>query len=375
MFITLVLFSSFTLNGSELLWEKIRFRLEQPLPDWMQRQIQEDLEPFYESGVTTEAIDATIRDVYDIPSGRLATFVRYQIKNNHIHLETSADLSDARITYVVAVLEEIANQLGLPDVDFLTSLWDSYDNPLFLEKTHCPVFTICKQKGNRWGVLYPELRFFSYRQRLFNDITWASVHSPWQQKRDKAFWRGMTSGGYYSKYGWDLKPRSRLVLLSKEHPHLIDAAFTSPYDLQDDVKMWMEHYGLFKPWQYPADNVQYKYLVSIDGNTFASNFWWQLLSNCAVLKSDSSFIEWFYKGMDAYAHYIPYALDLSDFQEKIAWARTHDQEVKKIAEEGSLFAKEYLTNEMLVVYFYKLLLAYAELQKFSEGIPSKVFHE
>jgi hypothetical protein len=354
---------SLKVEGLELSWEKIRAKLEQPLPKWMQEQIQEDLGPFYDSGVRAEFIDATVRNVYRLPSGGLATFVHYRIQNNTVHFETSCSTNDARITCVVEVLEEMAKHLCLPDVDFLVSLWDSYDNPLFLEKTQCPVFTICKQKGNRWGVLYPEFRFFPYRQRTFNGIHSTITRSPWKQKIDTAFWRGMTSGGYYSKYTWDLKPRSRLVFLSKQRPDLIDAAFTSPYDLEDEVKEWMKHYGLFQPWQYPTDNVKYKYLVSIDGNTFASNFWWQLLSNSVVLKSDSAFIEWFYKGVDAYVHYIPYALDLSDFEEKIIWARMHDGQVEHIAEEGRAFAKEHLSNEALIVYFYRLLLAYADLQR------------
>ncbi len=349
------------LNGLELSWEKIRSKLSQPLPDWMKRQIEEDLAPFGKKDVSPEAINATIRDVYSIPSGQLASFVRYRVVNNRVSFETACNIDDARITWVVEALEEIAQHLGLPDLDFLVSLWDSYDNPLFLEKTHCPVFTMCKLKGNPWGVLYPEFRFFSYRQRLFNDISWTSEHSPWHQKTDIAFWRGMTSGGYYPPYGWDLKPRSRLVLLSKERPDLVDAAFTLPYDLQEDVKKCMEQYGLFEMWQYPVDFVKYKYLVSIDGNSFASNFWWQLLSNCTVMKSDSPFVEWFYKGVKPNVHYVPFALDLSNFEEKMAWVRNHDSEAKRIADEGHAFAQEHLSNEALIVYFYRLLLKYAAL--------------
>ena len=70
----------------------------------------------------------------------------------------------------------------------------------------------------------------------------------------------------------------------QEYPDLADAAFTSPYSLEKKVKEWMEHYGSFQPWNYPTDHLKYKYLISIDGNTFASNLWWQLLSNCAVLE-------------------------------------------------------------------------------------------
>jgi len=351
-------------EAMDISWQEIRTKLDQPLPEWMEKQIQEDLEPFYGAKITAEAIEATIRDVYAIPSGRQAGFVRFQIKDNRIFVTSpSENLSDSRISHIVQVLEEMAKHLQLPNMDFLASIWDSYDNPLYLEKTTCPVFTICKLKGNRRGVLFPEFRNFSYRQRLITDISWTSDRSTWEQKTMKAFWRGMTSGWNYTLYEWDLKPRSHLVFFSKDHPELVDAAFTSPYSLQEEVKKWMERYGLFQPWNYPVDFIQYKYLISIDGNTFASNFWWQLLSNCTVLKHESDFIEWFYKGVQPYIHYFPYQMDLSDLEETILWLQLHDDEARRIAEAGSAFAKEHLSNEGLIVYFYRLLLAYAALQK------------
>lgn len=351
------------LGAIELAWQDIQAKLDRPLPDWMRLQMREDLEPFYHKGVKIGDIEATLRGVCSIPSGRQAGLVRYRIKDNTITVTSPTEnLSDARIAHVVEVLEEMAKQLVLPDVDFLAALWDSYDNPLYLENTFCPVFTLCKLKGNHRGVLFPEFRHFGYRQRLFTDICWASERSPWDEKIPKAFWRGMTSGFDYTLYNWDSRPRSRLVLFAKEHPELVDAAFTSPYSLQNDVKGWMERYELFQPWCYPVEFVRYKYLVSIDGNTFASNLWWQLLSNSAVLKSESDYIEWFYKGISPYIHYVPYALDLSDFKEQVLWLQQHDQEAKIMAERGSSFAKEYLSNESLVVYFYRLLQAYAALQ-------------
>jgi len=355
---------SFALNAFEFSWEKIFSKLQQPLPQWMESQIQEDLEPFSQENCTIDAIDSTIRDVYRIRSGGLANFVRYEIKNNKISVSyLGQSPSDARIAHVLEVLEDMAQHLELPDIDFLVCIWDSYDNPLFLEKTYCPVFAICKILGNQRAVLFPEFRHFSYRRRLTDDIEWTSHHSSWESKEEKAFWRGMTSGGEYSYAEWDLLPRPRFILFSQEHPDLADAAFTSPYNISNEIKVLMEKYGLFQSWHYPTDFVKFKYLVSIDGNTFASNFWWQLLSNCAVMKGDSGYLEWFYKGLKPYVHYLPYSPDLSDFEMKITWLRTHDDEAKKIADQGRVFAQEHLSNEDLVVYFYKLLMAYSNIQK------------
>ncbi len=364
IFFWFALLSAIRLIAFEFSWEKIHEKLNRPLPDWMRRQIEEDLEPFASQKIASEAIEETIRDVCKIPSGSQAGFVRYQIRNNKISVTSPTERqSDARIAHVVEVLEDLAKGLTLPDVDFLAALWDSYDNPIYLEKTRCPVFTICKLKRNRHGVLIPEFRNFSYRQRLAADIHWHSERSPWNEKIPKAFWRGMTSGWNYTFYEWDMRPRSRLVLLSQARPDLLDAAFTSPFSLDESVKNIMERYRMFQPWKYPVEFVNYKYLVSIDGNTFASNLWWQLLSNSAVMKNDSEYLEWFYKGIEPFVHYLPYALDLSDFVEKVGWLLTHDREGRQIADRGREFALEHLSNESLVVYFYRLLEAYAALQK------------
>ncbi len=355
-----------TVSAFEFNWELIQDKLKEPLPEWMEAQIQEDLEPF-QNGFTSTDIETTIKDVYKIPSGGRSGFVRYRIKDNKITTTSPSEKSDdARVAHVVEVLQDLAQHLVLPNVDFLAALWDSYDNPIFLEKTRCPVFTICKTKGSRGGVLFPEFRHFSYRRRLCNDISSTSDKSPWELKTPKAFWRGMSSGFHYTLYEWDSRPRSRLVIFAHEYPDLADAAITSPYSLNDEIKKIMETYGMFQSWSYPSDFVHFKYLVSIDGNTFASNLWWQLLSNSAVLKNESEYIEWFYKGIYPYVHYVPYELDLSDFKEKILWLKEHDQEARAIAEQGSAFAKKHLTNEVLAVYFYRLLQAYAKIHPFEE---------
>jgi len=363
-FFLLILCIGCNLSAFEFSWEKVQAKLAQPLPEWMRQQIEEDLMPFYEKGVTSEMIASTIKNVRAIPSGHRADFVLYKIRDNKITVETFTNpLTDVRIAHVVEVLEDMAKYLRLPDVEFLSSIWDSYDNPLYLEQTECPVFTMCKLKSNHCGVLFPEFRHFSYRKRSYNDICCTNLSSPWKSKAGIAFWRGMTSGWHYNYEGWDLKPRSRLVLFSKEYPELVDAAFTDPYSLSQDIKRLMETYDLFKQWTYLTAFVKYKYLVSIDGNTFASNFWWGLLANCAVLKSNSDYVEWFYKGVVPYVHYVPFEPDLSDFKEKVLWLKNHDREAEKIAAQGENFAREHLSNEALMVYFYRLLQAYAALYR------------
>ncbi len=357
IFLGLIL-CSFTIDRA-----KLRGMLNRPAPAWMDKRIQEDLRGFQESGVTKEMIDNTFRDVYALPAGNGAQFVRYQIVNNKLHCSIlSESAADPRVEHFVAFFQQILSVIKVPDVDFLLSIWDSYDRPIYLEKTYCPIFSICKLKTNHKTVLFPEVRNFEYRQHVFKDIKEAASSHPWEKKIEIAFWRGMTSGNYYSSYEWDFKPRPRLIFFSKERPDLLDAGFTTPYYLDENLKKWFEEYDYFRPYLYNPSMLAYKYLIAVDGNTFPSSVSWQLLSNSIMLWNESEYIEWFYGALEPYVHYIPFKQDLSDLEEKILWLRQNDEKAREIAQNATQFALEHLSNESIILYFYKLLHAYAALQ-------------
>lgn len=360
LILSLPLFAHGVTISQQKLWKKI----SNPIPKWMQEQIDEDLSAFKESGITKEMIDKTMDEVYALPTGRGAQFVRYQIKDNKVTYYTpSENPSDVRVAHFIKFIELLAEHAELPDIDFIMSLWDSYDRPLFLEKTQCPIFTMCRLKPNHKGVLFPEVRYFDGRETIFNNIARSIKSVPWEKKIEKAYWRGGTTGGYYPLYEWDYRPRPRLVLFAKDHPNLIDAYFTYPYWIDNNLKMTMESYGLFSGYTSQIDWIDYKYLIAVDGNTFASSFWWELLSNCTVIKGDSDYIEWFYKGVEPWVHYVPYDQDCSDLEEKLLWVKTHDKEARKIAENAYKFAENNLSTEDMLLYFYSVFHAYAKLQK------------
>lgn len=328
-------------------------------------QIEEDLSPFYESGVTQEMLDMTMEGTRDIPTSGTAMLMRYKIKDNKISYTTHYhNLDDRRINGFIYFLEEMAKIIKIPDVEFIMSLADFYDRPIYFDGTYSPVFTICKLKGNKKGVLLPEVRSFQSREECYYQVNAGCAMIPWESKNSKAFWCGRTTGRYYAYYEWDMQPRPRLIFFSMEHPDLLEAQFTHSRRLTPSLKPYFEEQKLFHNFTSPVDSMRYKYQIAVDGVSFPSSYWWQLLSNCTVIKGESDFIEWFYKGAEPYVHYIPYEQDCSDLQEKIEWLMTHDEEAKKIAENGRRFALEHLGYEGILLYYYTLFTQYAQLQRF-----------
>ncbi len=110
--------------------------------------------------------------------------------------------------------------------------------------------------------------------------------------------------------------------------------------------------------------IAYKYQLLIDGNTCAyTRAIWQLFSNCVIFKQESPAIQWFYRALIPYIHYIPLNPDLSDLIETVHWARKHDDIMEDISNEAQAFANANLRYSHILQYVYLLLKQYAELQK------------
>lgn len=84
-----------------------------------------------------------------------------------------------------------------------------------------------------------------------------------------------------------------------------------------------------------------KYAIDIDGQTNTwSNLLVRMLFGCCVfkVKSQGGFRQWYYDRLTPFVHFVPVAADMSDFAEKIDWARSHPGEARAIAEAGRAFA-------------------------------------
>lgn len=65
--------------------------------------------------------------------------------------------------------------------------------------------------------------------------------------------------------------------------------------------------------------------------------------------------------MIPWEHYIPIKMDLSDFREKLEWAKRNDEELRKIAERGMKRSKEVHSHSMYKCYIWHVLKKYESL--------------
>lgn len=367
MFVSLNLFA---IENSNSFREKLLDLASKNPPQWMVTQIENDLARYRDIGITKESLDKLM----DVTKGDLAEMTaRFQIINNHVHVTVNEeyltkfpahrDYFYTRLAIDVYAIEKLANNIKLPDVDFILTVNDgAYIRDDF---SLAPIFTFAKNKHIDTHILMPDQIALSNYEDLGTRIPNASNNIPWRMKYPKAFWRGTNTDGLYDAQRWKLYPRAKLVLLSLQNPNLIDAKFALLVgEAQKNVEM-LSMPEIKGDFVLPENSLWCKYLIELDGCTCSSQrIYWTLLSNCAVFKQETDNIQWFYGALKRDVHFVPIAKDMSDLVEKILWAQKNDAIVQIIAKNGTKFAKENLREEMIYYYLYLLLVRYAELQKF-----------
>ncbi len=111
----------------------------------------------------------------------------------------------------------------------------------------------------------------------------------------------------------------------------------------------------------PQAQVQYKYLIAADGNSFPGSLKWQLFSGSVVLRNESPWVQWYENALIPNEHYIPYRSDCSDLIEKIEWLKENDDRAQQMAIKAKEFARKNLNSKSVELYVYKLLKAYSRL--------------
>lgn len=175
-------------------------------------------------------------------------------------------------------------------------------------------------------------------------------------------WRGRLSGSDYPTIeNCEGFPRYRLLVMSLQHPDVIDARLTDDANLAGSesavtLKQRLEiMFGSRADPLPPADFVRYKYLVSLDGAVSAWKRVPLILASGSVLMLQHRWHQFFYPGLQPWVHYVPLKPDISDIRERYGLLRAQPAWARAIAENGQRFAQEVLSPEALENYFVEIL--------------------
>ena len=153
------------------------------------------------------------------------------------------------------------------------------------------------------------------------------------QKNDKIIWRGEPNGFMNTKFR---ACRRKLCTMFSEHENKnIDIGFVRDYE---NIKG--------RGFLSIKEQLQSKFIVSIEGGDVATNLKWILYSNSVCLMPKPIMSGWYMEDvLQEWVHYIPIALDFSDLEEKYKWCLENQDKCKEISENAREFILPFFDKE------------------------------
>ena len=174
----------------------------------------------------------------------------------------------------------------------------------------------------------------------------ASTDIKWKNKQDTIVWRGSTTG-----MNPKLDRKYTRETFVKDYYNDYNVGFAAIVQSCDHLKQY------YRPRIYVKDMLQYKYIVSIDGNDKSSSINWILYSNSIPIMSKPRYHSWL---CETYlipgVHYVEVKEDFSDLKETIEWCKNNDDQCKEIANNGRSFILENFTDIEKEQYIEKELI-------------------
>jgi len=152
---------------------------------------------------------------------------------------------------------------------------------------------------------------------------------PYANKKNSIVWRGASTG---------FNKRNPVIERYYNHP-IFNIKFSKI--IHGKVSKYPEQGSLSM-----KEQLEYKFILSIEGNDVASGLKWQLYSNSVVIMAKPTCISWAMEDkLMPYVHYIPVKDDHSDLEEVYNWALTHEKKCMEISKNAKAFIEQFLDEE------------------------------
>jgi hypothetical protein len=192
------------------------------------------------------------------------------------------------------------------------------------------IFVLCKNRleGNDNSVILKCLNFdrhwLNYYEKPVDNI-------PFENKLSKVFWRGTTTG--------TLERRgNRFDLVKKwfNKNNDIDIGFSNICQNQNEYEKYLKEQCSINIF------LQYKYIISVEGNDKDSGLNWKLNSDCLVMMAKPGITSWLMETiLIPNYHYILLEDDFSDLEEKLYWCNNNQDICIDIIKNANNFMKQF----------------------------------
>ena len=166
-----------------------------------------------------------------------------------------------------------------------------------------------------------------------------------ENKRKSCVWRGHSSGHCFDKNRNNLFA-SRLELVEKyydDEKYNIGFSFVDQLTKEEEVERNMK--PKIKGNISIKDQLEYMFIISVEGNDFATNLSWIMLSNSVPLMPKPMIETWkLESNLIEYVHYVPLKNDFSDLDSQMEWCLNNIDKCKEISFMSKLYVLHFFDN-------------------------------
>lgn len=240
----------------------------------------------------------------------------------------------------------------------------------FKGKMSVPYLTTCASV--RCNHSFPFPNYETIKDSLPNPASWdvafdeQNASHPWSGKVRQIVWRGTLTGKVETTLT-NPTPRVRLGMFAADHRSnpLIDIGIRGlpRSHAGDKVSSEILRRIEMKP-SMPFENfANYMAILDIDGNSWSSRFGKLLCINSVIVKVEPGYVDYFYKYLEPWSHYVPVRSDLSDLLEKIEWVLdpSNERRVLQIVSSANSWCRTHMTRQHVIRDMLDVLNAYVGL--------------
>lgn len=179
-----------------------------------------------------------------------------------------------------------------------------------------------------------------------NDIVKKDV--PFHQKKNALVWRGATTGYGFGNH-IPIRSVSRETLVKK---YCNEASLKKGINvglskiIQEAKKKEKDYEKFLRPTMTFDELLQYKYILSVEGNDVATNTKWIMCSNSVLFMPKPQIESWFLESkLVPFVHYIPVNDDFSNLETQIKWCDQNPKKCKEIIKNANDYVKIFLDEK------------------------------
>ncbi|KAI0561207.1 Glycosyltransferase family GT90 [Gracilaria domingensis] len=301
--------------------------------------------------------------LFQIIDGRVYMMDPYEVPRN------SKPFYRTRINEVIWLLSRLAEEGRIKNTEFLMAIHDcvqtvnkehTYRGAHYTESN--PAFTIvsCNFSNN---IPFPMWEGSKHRDGGFsgwdeNMKLYAVDDIPWEQKQDRAVFRGGNRPSMYFRNKSDADShcqdvgRTRLLYLSQQQPDVLDVSVGGTCAGVHTQLQRLE----------PREHHKFKYILYAEGNCmWADRTRHQVFGPSLMIKQETPCGQFFEPLLRPNTHYLPTDFFFTDTVEKVSWARENDNTAREMVKNANEFGHNFLSLKAIEAYVDVLLQEYTSL--------------